>query len=421
MPVRRAPVSLLHAGMVYTLAGGAASLVPLLLLPVLTRYLTPDSYGIVAMYTVLVNAYVVFMGLGVHAAINRRYFDNRFHFPVYVTSSLTVIGLGAAAAGLFTLVGGSALAKAVHFPEPWLGAVWLTALCLSVIAVGQSVWQSAERLHRFAALQMALAVCFFCLTMLFVVGMEWDWQGRILSQLLSVGLIAAASLFLLRRGGELKGGPKQSYVKDALTYCLPLVPHMLGGLVIGLADRVLLARYAGLSETGIYASGAQLAAVLTILSSAINNAWIPWFYRHVGRCDTGCDIKVVKATYLIGAGYLLIAVLIWLSGDVIVKWALGADYRASAKILPLLALALALEGIYKLLAGYFFYYEKLNVLYRITLTAAAVNVFALFLGVTYWGAFGAALAMLATNLFFAVTTGWAARHLRPMPWFYWRR
>lgn len=421
MPTPSAPVSLLRAGTIYTFAGGVASLVPLLLLPVLTRHLATDSYGIVAMYSVLTNAYAVFVGLGVHGAINRRYFDDRFDFPAYVASSLAVIGVGAVITGVLTLLVGPALAKAVHFPERWMGAVWLTALCLSVMAVGQSVWQSAERPHRFATLQLALAISFFCLTIWFVVGMGWDWQGRVSGQLLSVALIAAVTLFLLRRGAEVKMGVRRSYVKDALTYCLPLVPHMLGGFVIGLADRIVLVRYAGLSETGIYVAGAQLAAMLTILSSAINNAWIPWFYRQVGRNDIACDIKIVKATYVISAGYLLVAGLAWLLGDVVVEWLLGAEYQTSARVLPLLALALALDGIYKLMAGYFFYYEKLQVLYRITLAAAVVNITTLFVGITCWGAFGAALAMLATYVFFAVTTGWAARQLRPMPWLYWRR
>jgi O-antigen/teichoic acid export membrane protein len=49
--------------------------IPFLLLPFLTKALTPSDYGIVAMFGVMVNVFGTLTGLSVHGAIGVRYFE----------------------------------------------------------------------------------------------------------------------------------------------------------------------------------------------------------------------------------------------------------------------------------------------------------------------------------------------------------
>jgi O-antigen/teichoic acid export membrane protein len=44
------------------------------MLPILTRYLTPEDYGIISVFTVLVSILAVFTGLSIHGAINVNFF-----------------------------------------------------------------------------------------------------------------------------------------------------------------------------------------------------------------------------------------------------------------------------------------------------------------------------------------------------------
>ena len=49
--------------------------IPFLLLPILTRVLTPADYGTVAMFGIVLSVLGAFTGLSVHGAIGVRYFS----------------------------------------------------------------------------------------------------------------------------------------------------------------------------------------------------------------------------------------------------------------------------------------------------------------------------------------------------------
>ena len=60
---------------VYLFGSIANALLPLALLPILTRYLTPQDYGFVATATVLVQIFAVFQGVNAYGLIARTHFD----------------------------------------------------------------------------------------------------------------------------------------------------------------------------------------------------------------------------------------------------------------------------------------------------------------------------------------------------------
>ena len=62
---------------VYVIASIINAAVPFLLLPVLTRYLSPAEYGEVALFNVWVSLAGALCGLSVHAAANRKYFSDK--------------------------------------------------------------------------------------------------------------------------------------------------------------------------------------------------------------------------------------------------------------------------------------------------------------------------------------------------------
>src|SRR5690606_13004257 len=93
-PAVNAARSLLGPALIYAVSNGLAAGLPLLLLPILTRTLTPDEYGLVAMFSVVVTAFGALTGLSVHGAVSMRYFDrDSLDFPRYVGSCLAILAV----------------------------------------------------------------------------------------------------------------------------------------------------------------------------------------------------------------------------------------------------------------------------------------------------------------------------------------
>ena len=60
---------------IYFAASVAEAMVPLLLMPILTRHLGPAEYGRLAMFQLAIAALAPVVGLGLHSAANRRAYD----------------------------------------------------------------------------------------------------------------------------------------------------------------------------------------------------------------------------------------------------------------------------------------------------------------------------------------------------------
>ena len=90
--VPRSGRGLVGSAGIYTLANIANNAIPFLLLPVLTRVLTPEEFGIVAIFTTLVTAFGAFTGLSAHGAVNVRLFDPQTRHARYVGTVLAILG-----------------------------------------------------------------------------------------------------------------------------------------------------------------------------------------------------------------------------------------------------------------------------------------------------------------------------------------
>ena len=78
--------------LLFTIANGTYAAVPLMLVPWLTRVLSPVDYGLVAMFSILVQLFSALTGLSVQGAVSVRFFDqDELDFPRYVASCLAVL------------------------------------------------------------------------------------------------------------------------------------------------------------------------------------------------------------------------------------------------------------------------------------------------------------------------------------------
>jgi len=59
---------------IYTSANILVKAIPFLLLPVLTRYLSPSDYGIIAIFQVILAFLIVFIGLNSNGAVMVNFF-----------------------------------------------------------------------------------------------------------------------------------------------------------------------------------------------------------------------------------------------------------------------------------------------------------------------------------------------------------
>ena len=398
------------------LANVLRAAVPFALLPILTRYLTTEEYGLVAMFQVLVGFIGPFIGLNVHGAVQRRYYDqDETDLPAYIGSSLLILILSASAVGAVILFLGPRIGKLASLPTEWIWGVLVTSVFQFLVQIRLVMWQSLVRPWMYGTFQVLLTVFDLALSLWLVVHLGWGWEGRVTGMIVTYGVFGAIGLGMLALSGWIKWKPRRDYVRNALQFGVPLVPHMFAAFALTATDQLFITNMLGVENTGIYMVASQAAGAIGLLAVSANKAWTPWVFDRLGRTEESVAL-VVRVMYLafpvIALGVLVLSV----AAPLLLSVYVGASFQPASQFIPLLAIGQGFQAAYLVIVGVLFYAERTKVLASVTLATAVLNAA---LNYPLILAFGVTGASLATALAFAVkftAVLVAVRTLYPLPW-----
>lgn len=402
---------------IYTLSNFAVAGVPFLLLPVLTRALSPDAYGAVAMFTVVVSFFAVGAGLNVHGAVMVRYFDpEKFCISTYVSTALFILAFTSLILTLVVVVGGNHLENLTGLPMNWLLVAVCVAACQFIVQILLTLWQSSKQPAKFAAFRFSHSTMDGMVSLLLVVAFALSWEGRLLGISTAWTASAAAALWFLFRSGWLARSVRKDYAVDALRYGVPLVPHAIGGLVLAMTDRFLVTNLLDLTATGIYMVAVQVGLILQIAADAFNKAFAPWLMETLKHNDHSRDKRIVKYTYSYFGLILTVAVVAGFFAEFIINLLAGEQYQSAAEVARYTLVGNAFVGMYYMVTNYIFYSRRTELLSLMTTTVGLITI-----GLTWYliqesGIVGAAQAFMVGQILMFFGTWFLANRCHPMPW-----
>ncbi|WNF22641.1 flippase [Mesobacillus jeotgali] len=408
---------LLKASFIYTGTRVINSAIPFLMMPILTRYLTPVDYGIVTMFQVLVGIIGPFTGLSINGAINRQYYErDKINFPKYVANSFYLLLLSTFIVGLFFVLFAPQISSLSAFPKEWLWAVLLVSFCHFIIAVVLLQWQVQVKPLYFGIFQITNTILNVSLSLWFVVLMGFDWQGRIQGQVITAVIFALIAFYVLWKNGWLAKGLSKRYMMHGVKFGVPLIPHSLGSFLITMTDRFFITNMVGIAETGLYAVGYQFGNIIGIIQDSFNKAWVPWLYERLKKDDDNEKIRIVKITYIYFVGILLLALVFSLIAPWFLSFFVGDKFTESGKYVFWIAIGYAFNGMYKMVTNYIFYAEKTSYLAWVTFLTAMLNVVFTYLFIKMNGPIGAAQGTALAFFISFVLTWLLSQRVYKMPW-----
>jgi O-antigen/teichoic acid export membrane protein len=249
--------------------------------PVVTRLLSQGEYGGVAAAGAIMQIVFVAAQCGLDVAVQHRYADRRAGLPAArgllalstVTATLvTALGLSTAAlwAGALGFPGSGAV---VQFAVLWAGMLAVTTACLALL-------RSQDRLGPFVLVSLVQSVVAEVLALVLVVVLHRSAEvfvlGETLAQLLAVVLALALARPRLLRPRDLR------LIRGGLAFGLPLVPGMLGGLLLITADRLVLQALSGAAAAGRYQVAYNIGYLPMMVLGALDGMWLPRIFATAG-------------------------------------------------------------------------------------------------------------------------------------------
>lgn len=409
--------ALIGSALVYAATTGIAASLPLLLMPLLTRAMTPAEYGLVGMFSVLVTALGALTGLSVHGAVGMRYFErDSLDFPRYVTSSLVILAFSTAAVLLLVVLFSPLIERVTGLPLTIIFVALAMSCALFIIQVRLAIWQSAKQAWIFGAFRLQQSGLDLGLSLLLVLGLGLAWHGRVFGMVAAAVVLAGIAVVSLKRAGLLASQPSRDYMQNALHFGLPLVPHAIGGMLLTMSDRVMISSLIGSAETGVYMVAVQMGLAIGLLTDAMNRALAPWLIEALKQKDKTRDAAIVRLSYLYGLLLLVGALIAGWAAPFLTSVIAGPEFQAAAPLIGWIALGYCFGGMYLVVVNYIFFASKTAWLAGLTLSVGLINAGLSYLLLSTNGLVGAAQAFAVSQFVLFVSTWALAHRVHPMPW-----
>jgi O-antigen/teichoic acid export membrane protein len=317
----------------------------------------------------------------------------------------------------FMSVSGEIFTDLTSIPLKWLYVAVFVAFLQFVVKVVLVLWQVSKKPVRFGVMRLSQALIDAVSSVALVVILSLSWQGRVGGIFVAAMCVATIAGYYLIREGWLVKSFDVNYAKDALSYGFPLIPHALGGLTLGMADRFIVNHMLNVSSTGVYVVAVQLGLILGILADSFNNAFAPWLMEKLDGISHATQCLIVRITYIYFFSIISLAVLGGVISPLLLTLIVGPEFQSAGDILIYIFVGNAFMGMYLMVANYIFFSGRTGLLSVLTVTTGILTVTASWFLTKKFGLKGAAIGFMFGQLGLFLGA-WVLSHFCvPMPWF----
>ena len=409
--------SLVRSSGIYTFSSIINSAIPLILVPILTRKLTPADYGIVAMFQLAVSVILPFIGMNLEGSIARKYYDkDGTDFPTYIGTCILLVLCSFIVISGLSFVFINQIQRITQIPQEWLKYLFLVAICQFITSLILVIYQVSVQPVKYGIFQIAQSLVNFCLTVLLIVIINKTWQGRVEAQIITGVTFALVSLILLWKTNLIQFNIQKKDIKYALSFGVPLIPHAIGAMFFSAIDRFFLTNLIGLEQTGNYTVAFQIGAVLSLFTVAFNNAYVPWLFENLNKNDKRIKIRIVKYTYLYFLLLIVAAFLLILIFPILVMIFIGSAFKSINVYSTFIVLGFVFQGMYFMVTNYIIYAKKTYLQAAVTISVSLIKIPITYFLILWFGAIGASISYSITFFIFFVATWVLSAKVYKMPW-----
>lgn len=407
-PVRR----LLRQGSVYTLGTAVQLSASAVVLPILTRLLAPQDYGVVALVLSVNVVLATLVGLGIPAAVTREFFEKgRGHHdaPRLIVSTALVALVGTALIACTLPIWADSIA-----PDDGTALILGVAIAVPAATAGAAaaLLLVQERPGGYLAVVLTSSLGAQLCGIGALLVLSNDAEVYLGGYMVGVALAAVCGLVL---SGAVGSSPApRAVLGRALNLGLPTVPHSLAIFVLALGDRIVIAAVDEAGAVGRYQVAYALGSLGIAFLSAVQNAWVPITFS---APDDARWQSLAKMTTLVVRTGALAAVALALISPVALPVLAPAEYEPGDLLgVTILVAAAAIPwALYLPMSQILFWERRTRSLAWMTPVAAIFNLVLVALLVPAIGLEGAGIATLAALILQAGLCAWVASRIVAVP------
>lgn len=371
-----------------------------LLLPLYTRFLTPEKYGILELFYVTAAIFQAFLGMMLAHSALRFYFeydDERSKKAVMSTAFLSSFALTLAV--LCASIGFVGRLSVATFQTPAYANYFLILFGIILFDLTKEIplalLRAEEKSAQFIAVsigQLVLQVIFNVYT---VVYMNMGVAGILIGNFLSIFIAWTALAFILIRHCGIS--INLDFLIKMLKYGYPFVLATVGVMVINVSDRFFIKAYSTLGMVGLYALGTKFGtAVKTVLLEPFMTSFGPFRFSIMKNDNARAIYSRILTYFTLGGIFLSLAISIF-SKEMLMVLS-GPEFWGAYTVVPIVVLTIVINGICYVFQTGIFLTKRTKYVFYITVVTALATLALNWLMIPLWSMYGAAIAGLIAAL-----------------------
>ena len=381
---------------VYVMGDLVTKAAAFLLLPLYTRLLSPEDYGIIGIVGAISSIAIPIITLGARGAIHRFYFkfsDDLARREFYGSLWLFLLFVPAVLLVSFDIVSAQVFNIRLFGVDyhPFISlSLWTAYITLVTSTFLQLTLRASEKALYSSLLTFATFIPPTIFTILFITYWIQGAKGFLWGQILGSAICGLFVVFFILK--YIKLNFKFSHLHSALGYSAPLTGHFIVIWALASSDRLILQHFTSLAEVGVYSIAYSIGWVAIFIIQAGYNAILPYFGKRGAGVviDDGMFVRII--TYYIFAVTLIVFSVILFAPEII-EIMVDPAYRKAAEIAPWIALAVWFNSLYFLPAATLTHLVGNTKWIAVgSLIACLVNIILNFIFVPIAGAIGAAIS-----------------------------
>lgn len=392
---------ILTHGRNYLIANLATRALAFISIPVYTRLLSTNDYGIVSIFLGVVAILASVMSFSADRSVSRYYFDQKSpeDFKRFVgTSSLLALVFFIFNSSLLlifaekfgNLVGLSRNLVYLIIPVSFINVIGLTF---------DQIFGPLKRSKNIATSSLSKVYLGFIFSILLILLFKSDkYFGQVFGQ------IIAGSLLMIYWVRSIKPYFKlsfdKSYVKYIFTYSIPLIPYALSGVIIEQFGKIAIGHSQNVSHAGYYSIALAISGLVSVAIAVTHQAWNPYYFEYMNSRNY---VQIDKDYSKIFRITLFIAIGISAFGKEIGMLLAKKEFAGSLYLIPIFTLGYI---FYQLAYAYMrnFGYSKKTYFMTITVLLSGLsNVLLNLILMKPLGELGAAISFVLSYMLMAFT------------------
>ena len=291
----------------FALGNLGTKIISFFLIPLYTKVLTTEQYGIVDLVVTISTIVVPILSLNIAEAVMRFNLDKDAD-----KDKITKIGITI----LIDKV--SDLRLMVYFYIVFSASTQVLLYDL----------RGKELLLYYSVGNILQTLLIACFNVIFLMIFNWGIKGYLLAYIMSFAIISVYALIVGKGYKAIKVPIDRTKMIEMLKYSIVLIPNSFMWWIMNSSDHIMVTAMVGAAANGIYAISYKLPTLITTFTSIFNQAWSYSAIREEGATDeeeyNNMVFKnIISISMLIGTGMLCVIkpfLAFYVSKDYYISW-----------------------------------------------------------------------------------------------------